>query len=171
MIQKETDNMEEIDIDFLLQDIMIIKAESLKNRKIFNYAAYLEKQLMRVKNREAVLNLGISLRWLYMVKIDMEETFTKMEVLSKTLQLKLLKGEITWDSTDVQYFIPLVLFHTNFEWLRLIAENHLIEEDEEIVKNFLSFCESLKDVNKHQMEREAVKKMKRSLKWLLKCTF
>ena len=62
MIQKETDNMEEIDIDFLLQDIMIIKAESLKNRKIFNYAAYLEKQLMRVKNREAVLNLGISLR-------------------------------------------------------------------------------------------------------------
>ena len=99
-----------------------------------------------------------------MVKIDMEETFTKMEVLSKTLQLKLLKGEITWDSTDVQYFIPLVLFHTNFEWLRLIAENHLIEEDEEIVKNFLSFCESLKDVNKHQMEREAVKKMKRSLK-------
>ena len=49
--------MEEIDIDFLLQDIMIIKAESLKSRKIYKYAEFLEKQLLKVKNREAVLDL------------------------------------------------------------------------------------------------------------------
>ena len=56
------EDIEKIDIDFLLQDIMIIKAESLKSRKIFNYAAYLEKQLMKIKNREATLDLGVPLK-------------------------------------------------------------------------------------------------------------
>ena len=55
-------NIEEIDIDFLLSDVMIIKAESLKNRKIFNYASYLEKQLLKIKNRQATLDLGVPLK-------------------------------------------------------------------------------------------------------------
>ena len=54
--------VEKIDIDFLLSDVMIIKAESLKDRKIFNYASYLEKQLLKIKNREAVLTLGEPLK-------------------------------------------------------------------------------------------------------------
>ena len=54
--------IEEIDIDFLLSDVMIIKAESLKSRKIFNYASYLEKQLLKIKNREATLDLGVPLK-------------------------------------------------------------------------------------------------------------
>ncbi|MBR3141201.1 MAG: hypothetical protein IKF11_10155 [Methanobrevibacter sp.] len=54
-------NTEEIDIDFLLSDVMI-KAESLKNRKIFNYANYLEKQLLKIKNRQATLDLGVPLK-------------------------------------------------------------------------------------------------------------
>ena len=62
MIQIKDPEIEEIDIDFLLQDIMIIKAESLKARKIYNYAAYLEKQLMKIKNREATLELGVPLK-------------------------------------------------------------------------------------------------------------
>lgn len=53
---------EQIDIDFLLQDVMIIKADCLKNRKLFHYASYLEKQLLKVKNREACLDLGVSLK-------------------------------------------------------------------------------------------------------------
>ena len=56
------EKIEEIDIDFLLSDVMIIKAESLKSRKIFNYAAYLEKQLLKIKNREATLDLGAVLK-------------------------------------------------------------------------------------------------------------
>ena len=52
---------ESIDIDFLLSDVMIIKAESVKERKIFKYAEYLEKQLLKIKNREAVLDLGVPL--------------------------------------------------------------------------------------------------------------
>lgn len=57
--QKE---MEEINIDFLIHDVLIIKAESLRCRKIYNYADYLEKQLMKIKNREATLELGVPLK-------------------------------------------------------------------------------------------------------------
>lgn len=56
------ENTEIIDINFLLHDVMIIKAESLKDRKIFNYACYLEKQLMKIKNKEAILDLGVPLK-------------------------------------------------------------------------------------------------------------
>ncbi|MBE6508231.1 MAG: hypothetical protein E7Z77_02330 [Methanobrevibacter sp.] len=56
---KET---EEIAIDFLIHDVLIIKAESLRDRKIYKYAAYLEKQLMKIKNREAILDLGVPLK-------------------------------------------------------------------------------------------------------------
>ena len=54
--------VEEIPIDYLLHDVMIIKAESLRDRKIFNYACYLEQQLLKIKNREAALTLGASLK-------------------------------------------------------------------------------------------------------------
>ena len=45
---------EEIDIDYLIHDILIIKAESVKNKKVFEYADYLEKQLLKIKRGEAV---------------------------------------------------------------------------------------------------------------------
>lgn len=54
--------IEEISIDFLLHDILIIKAECLRERKLFHYAEYLEKQLMKIKNREADLDLGVPLK-------------------------------------------------------------------------------------------------------------
>lgn len=53
---------EVIDIDYLLSDVMIIKAESIKDKKIFKYAEYLEKQLLKIKNREAKLDLGSPLK-------------------------------------------------------------------------------------------------------------
>ena len=59
MLKDECESMEveHIDIDFLLHDVMIIKAESLKSNKIFGYADYLEKQLLKLKNGDAVLEL------------------------------------------------------------------------------------------------------------------
>ena len=45
---------EEIDIDYLIHDVLIIKAESVKNKKVFEYADYLEKQLLKIKRGEAV---------------------------------------------------------------------------------------------------------------------
>lgn len=46
--------VEQIDIDYLIHDILIIKAESVKNPKIFGYADYLEKQLLKIKRGDAV---------------------------------------------------------------------------------------------------------------------
>lgn len=48
---------ETIDIDYLLADVLIIKAESVKDEKIFKYADYLEKQLLKIKRKQAVLEL------------------------------------------------------------------------------------------------------------------
>lgn len=59
---KNPKEIENIAIDFLLHDVMIIKAESLNDRKIFKYAEYLEKQLLKIKNKEAVLDLGVPLK-------------------------------------------------------------------------------------------------------------
>lgn len=56
-IPKQPKELETIDIDFLISDILIIKAESVKDKKIFNYADYLEKQLLKIKRKEAVLEL------------------------------------------------------------------------------------------------------------------
>jgi len=48
---------DEIHINHLLYDVLIIKAESLNNKKIWGYADYLEKQLMSLKEGEKVLEL------------------------------------------------------------------------------------------------------------------
>lgn len=57
MFNDDEKEIEQIDIDYLLHDVMIIKAESLKDRKIFGYADYLEKQLLKIKRKEARLNI------------------------------------------------------------------------------------------------------------------
>ncbi len=48
---------EEININHLLYDVIIIKAESLNDSKIFHYADYLEKQLLKIKRGDASLKL------------------------------------------------------------------------------------------------------------------
>lgn len=63
IVKNENAGQEEIDIDYLISDVLIIKAESLKERKIYKYAEYLEMQLMKIKNREATLDLGAPLKW------------------------------------------------------------------------------------------------------------
>lgn len=62
IVKNENAGQEEIDIDYLISDVLIIKAESLKERKIYKYAEYLEMQLMKIKNREATLDLGAPLK-------------------------------------------------------------------------------------------------------------
>jgi len=47
----------EININHLLFDVLIIKAESLNCDKIFLYADHLEKELLDLKNGEKVLEL------------------------------------------------------------------------------------------------------------------
>lgn len=60
--EQKSEEIKEINIDFLIHDVLIIKAESLRDRKIYGYAEYLEKQLMKIKNKEAVLDCGVPLK-------------------------------------------------------------------------------------------------------------
>lgn len=82
---------------------------------------------------------------------EVEEMMQSIEVISKELQLKLLKGEMKWEDEAIQFFIPVILNFTEFDWLELIAENNLIEEDAIIVKNFLGMAKSLAKINADQL--------------------
>ena len=46
-----------VDIDWLIHDVLIIKAEALKDKKILAYADALEKNLFMIKKGEAILEL------------------------------------------------------------------------------------------------------------------
>lgn len=71
----------------------------------------------------------------------------EVELMSKLIRAQLALGELKWDDEVVQYFIPAVLYWTNWDWLKLIAENNLTEEDATVVNNFLDMAKSLCDVN------------------------
>lgn len=90
--------------------------------------------------------------------------FKDMEMISKAIQLDLLKGELKWEDDVVQFFIPVALNFTDFDWLGLIAENNLIEEDAAIVKNFLAMAKSLKEVNEGRLNESISDKIGRLLK-------
>jgi len=94
----------------------------------------------------------------------MEKAIQEGEAISKDLQLKLIKNELQWEDDKVQFFIPVILSRTDFDWLKLIAEHHCIEEDEKIIKNFLDMCESLRDVNSNALKDSVIHKMKKRFK-------
>lgn len=90
----------------------------------------------------------------------------EVEMMSKEIQLKLLKGELEWEDEMVQFFIPVALFFTNFDWLKLLAEHNLVEEDEKVVKNFLEMVQALMKINATGLEdavNEKIGKMLRGL--------
>lgn len=90
-----------------------------------------------------------------------EDTYTEMQLMSKTILLALNKGELNWEDEKVQFFIPVALHFTDFDWLRVIAENALVEEDEKVVKNFLDQVEGLIKVNSAELNRQVFDKLKR----------
>ena len=91
---------------------------------------------------------------------EIERQFQEQQLISAKIQFDLSKGELNWEDSTVQYFIPVVLYHTDFDWLRLIAEHELIEEDEKIVKNFLDMVETLKEVNSQALHKSVTDKIK-----------
>lgn len=95
---------------------------------------------------------------------EAEMLFKDIEMISKAIQLDLLKGELKWEDDVVQFFIPVALNFTDFDWLGLIAENNLIEEDAAIVKNFLAMAKSLKEVNEGRLNESISDKIGRLLK-------
>lgn len=84
--------------------------------------------------------------------------------LSKSILYDLEKGELKWEDETVQYFLPAGLFWTNFDLLRVVAENTLVEEDNEIVQNFLSKVESICEVNQNNLEKAVHDKIRRHMR-------
>lgn len=82
----------------------------------------------------------------------MIDDMAEIKIISKDLQLRLAKGELDFGDEVVQFFIPVALLFTDYEWLKIIAENTLVKEDEEIVKNFLEMAEALAKVNTANLE-------------------
>ena len=82
-------------------------------------------------------------------------------MISKDLQLKLSKGELDYSDDIIQFFLPSIFHLTEFDWLEIVADNTLIEEDAVIVKNFLSMVESLTEVNQQRLEQSVNEKLMR----------
>lgn len=85
----------------------------------------------------------------------MEDSYSEMQLISQAIQLRLIKGELNWEDETVQFFLPAVFYFTDFDWLNIVAENTLVEEDEKVVKNFLAKVQSLIEINSNSLN-EAV---------------
>lgn len=48
-------DVEELNIDYILYDVLILKAECLNNPKLLSYCESIERKLFKIKNGEAVL--------------------------------------------------------------------------------------------------------------------
>ena len=85
--------------------------------------------------------------------MSLEENYEQMQLISKVIRLQLETGELDWADSRVQFFIPVVLNFTDFDWLELVAENNLVEEDAKIVKNFLKSVQTLMEVNAQLLDQ------------------
>ena len=89
-----------------------------------------------------------------------EHDYMEAQMISKEILLKLEKGELNWSDEYVQFFIPIALYFTDFDWLKLMAEHNLIEEDCKIVNNFLDMVQTIMQVNTQQLEEGVKNKIK-----------
>ena len=89
----------------------------------------------------------------------MEQNMLELRYMSKALMYDMEKGELSYNDEKIQFFLPVVLYFTDFDWLKVIAENTLIEEDEMIVKNFLDMVKTIIDTNSEQLQESIEKKL------------
>ena len=92
--------------------------------------------------------------------MSMESMFNEMEHISKSILYDLEKGNLKWDDESVQFFLPLAIYFTNWDWLELAAKNILIEEDFKIVKDFLSKVQSIAEYNQDSLDNAVGEKLK-----------
>ena len=86
---------------------------------------------------------------------------TEYNLMSKELQLDLAKGDLSFEEETIQYFIPAVYAISDIDFLRIIAENILIEEDCKVVMGFLDKFESLANVNAQLLNEAVINKLKK----------
>ena len=86
----------------------------------------------------------------------LEEQMIETEMQGEFFRLALESGAVEWEDERIQFFIPIILHFTNFDWLKLIAKHNLVKEDEIVVNNFLDMVQSLMKINETNLE-QAVK--------------
>ena len=94
----------------------------------------------------------------------LEQQMIEVESRAEIYKQALKDGDLDWEDEQIQFFLPVILHFTNFDWLQLIAENNLVEEDEKVVKDFLDMVQALIKVNAEQLEQSVQKKVKLLLK-------
>lgn len=84
---------------------------------------------------------------------DLIDMMTNMEVTSQILLLKLKTGDAKWNDKEIQYFLPLVLNFTNFEWLDEIAKKEY-PKDYEVISHFLDNVKKLMRIKADELSKE-----------------
>lgn len=92
---------------------------------------------------------------------EMEAQFKEVQILSLLYQRDIATGKHKWEDEEIQFVLPVVLYLTDWEWLKIAAENMLVEEDEKIVKNFLTQLESLVQINEKGLNKAVEDKIGR----------
>lgn len=95
------------------------------------------------------------------------ESINEMEYLTKSLLYDLEKGNRQWEDEIIQFFLPVGLYFANFDLLKVCAENLLVEEDAQIVNNFLDKLETICSVNEQKLHEEVENKLDRIIGGLL----
>ena len=84
---------------------------------------------------------------------DLEKMLKEVEMISQINLLELKTGDAKWNDKKIQYFLPMVLNFTKFEWLDKIAENEY-PKDYEVISHFLDNVQKLMMVKAEEMQRE-----------------
>lgn len=95
------------------------------------------------------------------------ESINEMKYLTKSLLYDLEKGNRQWEDETIQFFLPAGLYFANFDLLKVCAENLLVDEDAQIVNNFLDKLEAICSVNEQKLHEEVENKLDRIIGDLL----
>ena len=83
---------------------------------------------------------------------NLQRMFEEMEMMSRINLLELKTGDVKWNDEQIQYFLPMVLNFTNFEWLDEIAKNEY-PKDYEVISHFLDNVQKLMQIRANELEK------------------
>lgn len=84
---------------------------------------------------------------------NLQRILEEMEMISRINLLELKTGDAKWDDKKIQYFLPMVLNFTNFEWLDEIAKNEY-PKDYEVISHFLDNVQKLIRIKGDELTKE-----------------
>ena len=88
---------------------------------------------------------------------DFQEYLDRVMLISERLQYALKNDNVKWESNEIQFFLPVILYFTNFDWLMLCAEHYCTNSEKVIINRFFNHVKHVIEVN----ERMIGNKMRR----------